>query len=830
MFERSLEMSPGESPPRQGKKTFGRQPGCYSPPDGFGCRAWHWQLPALIRVARRGVRFVLLALGCAAALCASLPAAEPAAAPKATNAVATARVPPADGTNAAAPKATNSGATARAPAGDGTNAAPGFEVKAYVVKCDLLIFTNAPTSVLSEFTGTNVGLEGLVGAAATVLSDYQRHGYPRASISIAREMITNGIVTMHVYQGAFPQVLISGRPFLSGYGAEEGALVAASVPRATNAPAAVQTNAGPRFSVIAYEIHGDTLLPEDALMSIFAKRTGTNVALSDIKQAASDLQMEYRSRGYPTVNVTIPPQTITNGMVKIRVFEGRLSEILVTHNRYFSSNNVMRALPSLHTNTILVGPVFQAELDRANRNQDRQISGQLEPGLEENTTILNLQVKDRLPLHAKVDFNNQSSPGTPSERINTSASYQNLWQLEHSIGVQYSFSPQSYKSGDSWNWYDLPSVANYGGFYRLPLGAGAPVEGQIANQSGSFGYDEATRQFRLPAASGQPELNLYASRSTIDTGVTTVFSENLYNTNGNTLDRNDVQQGITINDALGARLSLPLSASASFQSGFSTGFDYKQYQQTNSKTNIFTLTSEILDTISNPGHVITNINVSTVLSPVPETVQALDYLPLALRYDASLRDPWGVTMFGLGLSANAWYSGSRSNLDLVTASSESSGHWVILSPSLSRDFLIHTNWVLTLHGAGQWATEPLISNEQYGLGGVNTIRGYQEGAVLGDTGWWIGFEQKTPPQVIGSVYRNHRLSVRGAVFMEYGQVYLLGPNRHLTDNALWGTGFGGVFSLGNTWEARLLFSWPLLTAGTSQADQPRFDFSLSAQF
>ena len=157
MFERSLDMSPGESPPRQGKKTFGRQPGCSSPPDGFGCRAWRWQLPALIRVARRGVRFVLLALGCAAALCASLPAAEPAAAPKATNAVATARVPPADGTNAAAPKATNSGATARAPAGDGTNAAPRFEVKAYVVKCDPLIFTNAPTSMLSEFTGTNVG-------------------------------------------------------------------------------------------------------------------------------------------------------------------------------------------------------------------------------------------------------------------------------------------------------------------------------------------------------------------------------------------------------------------------------------------------------------------------------------------------------------------------------------------------------------------------------------------------------------------------------------------------------------------------------------------------
>ena len=97
--------------------------------------------------------------------------------------------------------------------------------------------------------------------------------------------------------------------------------------------------------MIAYEIRGDTLLSTNTLMSIFAKRTGTNVALSDITQAASDLQMEYRNRGYPTVKVTIPPQQLTNGIVKIRVFEGRLSEILVTQNRYFSSNNVMRALP-----------------------------------------------------------------------------------------------------------------------------------------------------------------------------------------------------------------------------------------------------------------------------------------------------------------------------------------------------------------------------------------------------------------------------------------------------------------------------------------------------
>ena len=155
-----------------------------------------------------------------------------------------------------------------------------------------------------------------------------------------------------------------------------------------------------------------------------------------------------RSRGFPTVNVTIPPQQITNGIVKIRVFEGRLSDIVVTNNHYFSSNNVMRSLPSLRTNTILRGPIFQAELDRANANQDRQIYPQLAPGPRENTSKLILDVKDRLPLHGKLELNNQNSPGTPALRINASAAYNNLWQHENSLGVQYSFSPEKYKTGN----------------------------------------------------------------------------------------------------------------------------------------------------------------------------------------------------------------------------------------------------------------------------------------------------------------------------------------------------------------------------------------------
>ena len=136
-------------------------------------------------------------------------------------------------------------------------------------------------------------------------------------------------------------------------------------------------------------------------------------------------------------------------------------------------------------------------------------------------------------------------------------------------------------------------------------------------------------------------------------------------------------------------------------------------------------------------------------------------MPLALRYDASLKDSRGVSTFGLGLSANSWFSGSPSGVQGITGSSRSSGYWVVLTPSLGRDLLIHTNWVLSLHADGQVATEPLIANEQFGLGGLAGVRGYHEGEVFGDDGWRITTEQKTPYYVVGTAYRNHPLTVRG---------------------------------------------------------------------
>ncbi len=499
--------------------------------------------------------------------------------------------------------------------------APCFKVTRYVVHGGSPLSTNLLATLFAPYIGTNVSVAQLVSAAAGLHQEYVRQGEPRMSVAIPLREISDGVVSMYAFSTPVPQVLVSGQtyikfttppeitlpemaasPEVNNVPAEKAPvspvpnldLMAPSAPSQPSTPTAlaqaralwvrqmaaqaaaaadtrvhvVEPNSGPRFEVRHYQIIGNTVLPP----AVFARTItnidgafGTNVSFEGIRTAVTELQKAYTVRGYVTVSVGLPQQKLTNATVKIEVTEGRLETIRVKGNQYFSSNNVMRALPSLHTNMILNAKVFQAELNRANANQDRQIYPVIEPGMDPGTSDLTLKVKDRLPLHAKMELNNQSSPGTPDLRLNSSAVYNDLWQQEHSLGVQYSFSPGFYKGGTQWNLYDVPLVANYSGFYRMPLGNPEAIEDVIDSKPASFGYDEATRKFNLPPASGQPELNFFASRSTIDTGLQTLSSSVLYDLPGvRVITQDNVQQDLTVNNDVGARLNASLKSQQQF--------------------------------------------------------------------------------------------------------------------------------------------------------------------------------------------------------------------------------------------------------------------------
>ncbi len=98
-------------------------------------------------------------------------------------------------------------------------------------------------------------------------------------------------------------------------------------PAATGA--APGTNAPGRriFVVRGFEVEGNTLLPPKKIAAVLTNYVSPTMDLPRLSQGLGELQLLYRHLGFATVSITLPQQKLTNGIVKVKVVEGRLAAI-----------------------------------------------------------------------------------------------------------------------------------------------------------------------------------------------------------------------------------------------------------------------------------------------------------------------------------------------------------------------------------------------------------------------------------------------------------------------------------------------------------------------
>jgi hemolysin activation/secretion protein len=154
--------------------------------------------------------------------------------------------------------------------------------------------------------------------------------------------------------------------------------------------------------------------------------------------------------------------------------------------------------------------------------------------------------------------------------------------------------------------------------------------------------------------------------------------------------------------------------------------------------------------------------------------------------------------------------------------------------ALSRQQKIYKDWSVLLRAGGQWTDKSLISNEQFALGGVNSVRGYKEGEVYGDTGWCASIEPHIPAVELGNFTDDGEsapLWFRAWTFVDYGEAYLTdaasGSHKRFQ---LWGAGIGGMATIGKFFDARLTLAWPLMDTPGTKAGRMGMFFSVGVQF
>ncbi len=586
----------------------------------------------------------------------------------------------------------------------------------------------------------------------------------------------------------------------------------------------------PSFAVRSYAVEGNTVLPPAKIDAALSPHTGLKVDLDELLKAAGALQLLYRNAGFATVAVSIPRQQLTNGVVQLRVTEGRLGRITISGNRHFSSNNVARALPGLRTNVLLNTHWVQPELDRANANPDRQIYPVLSPGDEPGTTALELRVKDRLPLHGHIEINNISTPNTPPFRIDTSVQYNNLWQLNQQAGLEYNFSPLYSKSGDyEPRFFDQPQVASYSGYYRIPLGPAESVRSSFDNAPLDFGYDPVTHIFRAPAASGSPELTLFSTRSFSETPVRYGPFTVITNTPLADISSQSAERDLIASESFGSKVILPLREFSGVRSLLSIGVELKNFQTQNFSTNLTYFQLYALDQFGN------RVLEGSQTIPLPSvTSYSLTYAPIELGWSGSRPDAHGVSAFSLG--QNIFLpplESARSGFQEAAGSVRAGGFFTTVNALVSREQTLPGGWSASLKANGQYASEPLIANEQFALGGAAGVRGYEDGEEYGDSGWQTQFDVRAPPLVAGHLPDRAGaipVRVRLSWFMDYGENWHMDTSVAESKTDQWGTGVSFFTTAGEHFDARFTLAWALLDTALSKAGGARAYFRVGFQF
>jgi hemolysin activation/secretion protein len=111
---------------------------------------------------------------------------------------------------------------------------------------------------------------------------------------------------------------------------EQPAAPAKPAPRraAPDKPAEAAPATGPSVLVKGFRIEGPTLIPAAELADQLKDFIGKQLRLSELRSAASRLVGYYESKGY-VARVVVPGQNVADGIVALRVIEGRRGELRV---------------------------------------------------------------------------------------------------------------------------------------------------------------------------------------------------------------------------------------------------------------------------------------------------------------------------------------------------------------------------------------------------------------------------------------------------------------------------------------------------------------------
>ena len=200
---------------------------------------------------------------------------------------------------------------------------------------------------------------------------------------------------------------------------------------------------------------------------------------------------------------------------------------------------------------------------------------------------------------------------------------------------------------------------------------------------------------------------------------------------------------------MSGRYNVPLPSFGPLSHSFFAGTDFKQSQ------NALVIFGTNIGSGSNSG-----------LAP-------FSIFQLTAGYDATVQDDWGLTSGEAAVyyspgGVSGWNNQKQFNQVVLNAND----NYAYGRFNLNRTFILPYKFTFSGNFNAQLASTPMMPTEQYGIGGYNTVRGYDERSANGDQGYIVNVELRTPPGSIFKIFGNQEIddSFQFIGFFDYGFV------------------------------------------------------------
>jgi hemolysin activation/secretion protein len=178
----------------------------------------------------------------------------------------------------------------------------------------------------------------------------------------------------------------------------------------------------------------------------------------DIRHLENDIILYCRSKNRPLVDVILPPQITSSGVIQLWFLEGRVGKISVENkgHKWFSDQFIKSQVRLRPTDTVDLKQLTD-DLDWLNRNPFRQVNSVFTAGSALGQSDLLLQVQDRIPLRVYGGYENSGTKFTGTDRLLAGFNWGNAFGLDQQLNYQYTTD------------VDFHDISAHSASYSIPL-------------------------------------------------------------------------------------------------------------------------------------------------------------------------------------------------------------------------------------------------------------------------------------------------------------------------------------------------------------------------